>query len=137
MAARLNNDIKNEEFLDEKASPLPHIEHLRADHQEIVQRYEDTNERKRVLRKVCLSGNTSKCFSCTTRADAHKSLQIDVRFVPVMALLYVVSQVDRANIGNAKIEGLDKDLSLTGNQYNIASTIFVSWCPSLQPKIRV
>jgi hypothetical protein len=50
--------------------------------------------------------------------------QIDIRLVPIMALLYLLSHIDRANIGNAKIEGMDKDLGLTGNQYNIATTIF-------------
>lgn len=41
-----------------------------------------------------------------------------------MAILYLLSHIDRGNIGNAKIEGMDKDLGLVGNQYNIASTIF-------------
>lgn len=41
-----------------------------------------------------------------------------------MALLYLCSHIDRGNIGNAKIEGMDKDIGLTSNQYNIASTIF-------------
>ena len=50
--------------------------------------------------------------------------QIDMRLVPIMAVLYLLSHIDRANIGNAKIEGMDKDIGLTGNQYNIASTIF-------------
>lgn len=27
-------------------------------------------------------------------------------------------------MGNAKIEGINEDLSLVGNQYNIASTLF-------------
>ncbi|KAF2015069.1 MFS general substrate transporter [Aaosphaeria arxii CBS 175.79] len=50
--------------------------------------------------------------------------KIDYRLVPVMAVLYLLAHIDRGNIGNAKIEGMDKDLGLTGNQYNIASTIF-------------
>jgi hypothetical protein len=41
-----------------------------------------------------------------------------------MAVLYLLAHIDRANIGNAKIEGMDKDLGLTGNQYNIATTLF-------------
>jgi hypothetical protein len=41
-----------------------------------------------------------------------------------MAVLYLLAHIDRGNIGNAKIEGMDKDLGLVGNQYNIASTIF-------------
>jgi MFS family permease len=50
--------------------------------------------------------------------------KIDVRLVPFLALLYLAAHIDRANIGNAKIEGLDKDLKLTGYQYNIALSIF-------------
>ncbi|KAI1393116.1 major facilitator superfamily domain-containing protein [Hypoxylon trugodes] len=50
--------------------------------------------------------------------------KMDIRIVPVMALLYLCSHIDRGNIGNAKIEGMDKAIGLTGNQYNIASTIF-------------
>ncbi|KAK1962248.1 MFS general substrate transporter [Colletotrichum sublineola] len=50
--------------------------------------------------------------------------KVDYRLVPIMGLLYLLSHIDRGNIGNAKIEGMDKDLGLVGNQYNIASTIF-------------
>lgn len=51
-------------------------------------------------------------------------MQIDVRLIPIMGILYLLAHIDRGNIGNAKIEGMDKDLGLVGNQYNIASTIF-------------
>ncbi|RMJ03316.1 hypothetical protein CDV36_015157 [Fusarium kuroshium] len=50
--------------------------------------------------------------------------KIDFRLIPIMAVLYLLAHIDRGNIGNAKIEGMDKDLGLIGNQYNIASTIF-------------
>jgi hypothetical protein len=49
---------------------------------------------------------------------------VDLRLVPILALLYLISYIDRANIGNAKIEGLVDDLHLTGTQYNIALSIF-------------
>jgi hypothetical protein len=47
-----------------------------------------------------------------------------VRLVPMLAVLYLISHLDRANIGNAKIEGLVKDLGLTGIQWNIVLSIF-------------
>jgi hypothetical protein len=50
--------------------------------------------------------------------------QIDWHLVPVMAVLYLASHVDRGNLGNASIEGLNKDINLVNNQYNIASTLF-------------
>jgi MFS family permease len=50
--------------------------------------------------------------------------KVDIRLVPMLAILYLISHIDRANIGNAKIEGLDKDLGLTGVQYNTVLSIF-------------
>lgn len=51
-------------------------------------------------------------------------MQIDFRLIPILCILYLLAHIDRGNIGNAKIEGMDKDLNLTGHQYNLASTIF-------------
>ncbi|KAJ5585849.1 hypothetical protein N7450_005636 [Penicillium hetheringtonii] len=50
--------------------------------------------------------------------------KVDFRLVPMLAVLYLISHLDRANIGNAKIAGMTKDLSLSGIQYNIALSLF-------------
>jgi len=50
--------------------------------------------------------------------------KIDVRLVPCLALLYLMAHIDRANIGNAKIEGLLEDLNMSAVQYNIVLSIF-------------
>lgn len=42
----------------------------------------------------------------------------------MLAVLYLISHLDRANIGNAKIEGLLEDLGMDGLQYNIALALF-------------
>ena len=54
--------------------------------------------------------------------EKHQKLlrKIDIRLVPVLALLYLCAHIDRANIGNAKIEGMLDDLNMSGIQYNIA-----------------
>ncbi|KAI0974250.1 major facilitator superfamily domain-containing protein [Xylaria arbuscula] len=49
---------------------------------------------------------------------------MDIRLIPVLALLYLLSFLDRGNIGNAKIEGLQEDLHLTDDQYNLCLTVF-------------
>lgn len=65
--------------------------------------------------------------------DEKKLLRrIDFHIVPVFTLLYLLSFLDRGNIGNAKIEGLAEDLNLTGNQYNICLTIFFIFYASLE-----
>ncbi|BCS18581.1 uncharacterized protein APUU_11409S [Aspergillus puulaauensis] len=50
--------------------------------------------------------------------------KVDARLVPMLALLYLCSHIDRANIGNAKIEGMIDDLGMTGVQYNTVLSIF-------------
>ncbi|KAK5798724.1 hypothetical protein VI817_005014 [Penicillium citrinum] len=50
--------------------------------------------------------------------------KVDARLVPMLAVLYLISHIDRANIGNAKIEGMVEDLGMTGVQYNTVLSIF-------------
>lgn len=42
----------------------------------------------------------------------------------MLAVLYLISHIDRANIGNAKIEGMVTDLGLDGVQWNIVLSVF-------------
>jgi len=57
--------------------------------------------------------------------DEKKILRkMDMRLIPMLALLYLLSFLDRGNIGNAKIEGLVDDLHMTGPQFNWTLTIF-------------
>lgn len=53
--------------------------------------------------------------------------KVDVRLVPMLALLYLICHIDRANIGNAKIEGMVDDLKMTGVQYNTILSICKSF----------
>ena len=57
--------------------------------------------------------------------DEKKVLRrMDLRLLPMLALLYLLSFLDRGNIGNAKIEGMNETLGLTGSQYNWCLTVF-------------
>ncbi|KAI9375955.1 major facilitator superfamily domain-containing protein [Aspergillus egyptiacus] len=48
----------------------------------------------------------------------------DLCLVPSVALIYLFCFIDRTNIGNARLAGLEEDLDLTGYDYNIALSIF-------------
>ncbi|KAJ4245466.1 hypothetical protein NW762_013975 [Fusarium torreyae] len=50
--------------------------------------------------------------------------KVDLRLVPFLTLLYLFAYIDRANIGNAKIEGLVEDIGMTDDQYRICLSIF-------------
>lgn len=49
--------------------------------------------------------------------------KIDYHLIPILFVLYMFAFLDRVNIGNAKIQGLTKDLKIDGPMYNIASEI--------------
>lgn len=49
--------------------------------------------------------------------------KLDCIFLPSVTLIYFLSFLDRANIGNAKAAGLMEDLKLTDLQYSIALTV--------------
>lgn len=41
----------------------------------------------------------------------------------MLALLYLLAFLDRSNIANAKVAGMNTELGLTGPQYNMALTV--------------
>ncbi|OLN82383.1 putative transporter C1002.16c-like protein 23 [Colletotrichum chlorophyti] len=51
-------------------------------------------------------------------------LKIDLMIVPTVSLLYLFCFIDRANIGNARIAGLEKDLGMKGLDYNATLSVF-------------
>ena len=50
--------------------------------------------------------------------------RVDLRVIPFLSIMYLLAFLDRTNIANASVFGLQKDLGLTGTQYNTALTIF-------------
>ncbi|KAL2432200.1 putative transporter [Exophiala dermatitidis] len=58
------------------------------------------------------------------KAEARLRWKIDLYIVPTVSLLYLFCFIDRANIGNAKLAGLEKELGLKGYDYNIVLSVF-------------
>ncbi|KAH9823264.1 major facilitator superfamily domain-containing protein [Melampsora americana] len=50
--------------------------------------------------------------------------KLDINTMPILSLLWLSCFIDRTNIGNAKIAGLEKDLGLKGIQFNIGLAVF-------------
>ncbi|KAE9965489.1 hypothetical protein EG328_009602 [Venturia inaequalis] len=50
--------------------------------------------------------------------------KLDLKLLPPLSLLYLLSFLDRSNVANARIEGLVTDLHITGNQYLTALTLY-------------
>ncbi|KAH9832213.1 major facilitator superfamily domain-containing protein [Rhodofomes roseus] len=64
-------------------------------------------------------------------SDAHRTTlerklvrKLDARLLPILTILYLLSFLDRSNIGNAKLDGLTTDLKMTQADYLNALTLY-------------
>lgn len=56
----------------------------------------------------------------TNPVQARRILRkVDWRIIPLLQFLYMLTFLDRVNIGNARLWNLEKDLDMSGYQYNI------------------
>lgn len=62
--------------------------------------------------------------SLTNHAERHLKLRIDVRLLPLSFALYVFCFLDRASMGNARLAGMEKSLSMRGLDFNVLLSVF-------------
>ncbi|KAL4904624.1 hypothetical protein BDW74DRAFT_168238 [Aspergillus multicolor] len=63
------------------------------------------------------------------KAEKKLIRKMDMYILPFVVLLYLFSFLDRVNIGNARLYGMEEDLGLVGDQYQVAvSILFVTYC---------
>ncbi|KAI8443353.1 major facilitator superfamily domain-containing protein, partial [Phakopsora pachyrhizi] len=48
---------------------------------------------------------------------------IKIRIIPIVAMFYLLSFLDRSNLGNARVAGLQNTLGITDHQYSVALTV--------------
>ncbi|KAE8448352.1 hypothetical protein EG329_009596 [Mollisiaceae sp. DMI_Dod_QoI] len=66
-------------------------------------------------------------LSAEEKAEIDRKLlrKLDWTLIPILCILYLLAFLDRTNIGNAKIDGLQKSLhNITTGQYNATLSIF-------------
>ncbi|EAW08833.1 putative MFS transporter [Aspergillus clavatus NRRL 1] len=76
-----------------------------------------------------ISEDVSEDSTLDEKAERALLRKIDLYILPFVVLLYLFSFLDRVNIGNARLYGMEEDLGLVGNQYQVAvSILFVTYC---------
>jgi len=101
-------DVKNTEALNQE--------------KESVDQYEHENLKANGQTGTDAHGNPLQQFD--QAAERRLRWKIDLYIVPTVALLYLFCFIDRANIGNARLAGLEKDLDMTGYDYNMVLSVF-------------
>jgi hypothetical protein len=71
-----------------------------------------------------LPSETGRVTEFTEAEEKTVLKKLDRRVVLFVALLYLLSFLDRSNIGNARIAGLEKDLKMTSDQFSWLLTAF-------------
>ena len=71
-----------------------------------------------------LASNFEPAYIVDHHAERALCRKFDFRLLPVLALMYLFNALDKGNLGNAKTDGLEKDLHFKSNQYNIILSVF-------------
>lgn len=68
--------------------------------------------------------NVSEVLDISPEAERALVWKFDLRILPTLAMMYLCNTLDKSNLGNAATAGLERDLNLVGNQYNLILSIF-------------
>ena len=49
--------------------------------------------------------------------------KVDLRLLPLLILMYLLNFLDRSNLAQARLGTLEKDLGMTGTDFNLATSI--------------
>ncbi|KAJ9640865.1 hypothetical protein H2204_003154 [Knufia peltigerae] len=81
--------------------------------------------------ELALHGGDSKVVEPPTSGyvegtEEEKKLvrKIDMHLIPILWAMYVFNYLDRTNIGNAKVGGMEEDLKLSSSDYSLVLSIF-------------
>jgi hypothetical protein len=74
--------------------------------------------------KVTIESRDSRPELVDKISEEKLIMKIDWRLLPILCLLLMTAFLDRINIGNAPIMGLEKDLHMKGNNFNVALLVF-------------
>ncbi|KAF9439032.1 hypothetical protein BGZ76_001008 [Entomortierella beljakovae] len=75
------------------------------------------------------NGYSSPIFRVDPEMEQTVLRKLDRNLLPLLGILYLFSYLDRVNIGNARLFGLEDDIKMTNGQYNIAlASFFLAYC---------
>jgi len=101
--------------------------------------HSDTSDTPQVGEKAQVTDTGSpkveqNTFEVDHAAERKLVRKLDLMIIPPVMLTYLFSFLDRVNIGNARLYGLEEDLNMEGDQFQTAvSLLFVTYILSETP----
>ncbi|KAK3498965.1 major facilitator superfamily domain-containing protein [Neurospora hispaniola] len=92
--------------------------------EEKYQQYSESDPGKRSVDPGSVKASETVDFETNSVNEKSLLRKLDIRLLPAVGILYLLSFLDRSNVGNARIEGLASDLGMTGNQYLTGLTLY-------------
>ncbi|OQD87507.1 hypothetical protein PENANT_c005G08786 [Penicillium antarcticum] len=77
-----------------------------------------------VKNKVSCSPSSSSVAEAVGINEKAWLRKLDYHLLPPLTLLYLLSLLDRSNVGNARLEGMADDIHMSGNQYLTGLTLY-------------
>lgn len=107
---------------DSSSAKLPSVESTRKASYEIECTQSITTDANGNTVVVKEDGET---FTIDKDAERRLLWKFDLRILPLLTMMYLFNSLDKANLGNAKTNGLEEDLGFAGtNKYNILLALF-------------
>ena len=57
--------------------------------------------------------------------------KVDARLLPLLIVMYLLNFLDRSNLAQARLGGLEKDLGMVGSDFNLATSILFVVCTKI------
>lgn len=75
-----------------------------------------------------VTSNSNAPGTIDRQAERALIRKLDRHIIPTVMIAYLLCFLDRTNIGNARLFGMERDLNMTGNMYQVAvAVLFVPY----------
>jgi hypothetical protein len=84
-------------------------------------------DKEAMVKEGVMSSTSSGDFEYTPpspQEDRKLTTRLDFKIIPIFGLLYLICFLDRTNIANARLAGLEAALDMPSNGFNVALSIF-------------
>ena len=78
------------------------------------------------IEKIEVAEPPDQTIAFTTMETRRLLRKLDIAILPLVSTMYLLSFLDRSNIGNARLAGLEQDLGMTGWDYAVSELHYPS-----------